>query len=107
MPELNRGLFRLSGISCHASLEFRGEGCGDPGGRAAEFAAIGKPSQYQPLRLRISLLIKATGNQQCAAYLRPTLLRQSTQNRTEAVPLAQREVIEVNRTRRRHAVFFR
>lgn len=53
-----------------------------------------------------SLLIEAARRQQRSAYLRPALLGQGTQHRTEAIPLAQGEVIEVHRTCLGHAVFF-
>jgi hypothetical protein len=57
----------------------------------------------------ISLLffMEAAGRQQRSAYLRPTLLGEAAQQRSEAILLAQRDVIEVHGAHRRHAIFFR
>jgi len=57
--------------------------------------------------ISLRLLIKTTGSQQRSAYLRPTLPGQATDHRSEAISLAQRDVIEVHRAPRRHAIFFR
>src|SRR5438874_6892990 len=51
--------------------------------------------------------MEAAGSQQRSAYLGPTLLGQAAQHRSEAITLAQRDVIEVHGARRRHAIFFR
>ena len=53
------------------------------------------------------LFMEPAGNRQRSAYLGPTLSRQAAQRRSEAVPLAQRNVIEVHGARRRRAIFFR
>ena len=57
--------------------------------------------------ISLLLFVEAAGSQQRSAYLGPTLLGQAAQQRSEAIPLAQRDVIEVHGAHRGHAIFFR
>jgi hypothetical protein len=49
----------------------------------------------------------AGSGQQRSAHLGSTLLGEAAQQSAKAIPLAQRDVIEVHGARRRHAIFFR